>query len=80
MMCENQATISIAKNLVHHDRTKHVEIDHHFISEKVNKEVVHLNYVPPKQQIANILTKPLPRPNFDDLNSKLGLYNIYNSP
>ena len=28
--CDNQATISIAKNLVHHDRIKHVEIDYHF--------------------------------------------------
>ena len=35
MMCDNQADIAIAKNLVHHDRTKHVEINRHFISEKM---------------------------------------------
>ena len=37
MSCDNQATISIAKNPIHHDRTKHVEIDHHFIKEKIEE-------------------------------------------
>ncbi|RVW77068.1 Retrovirus-related Pol polyprotein from transposon RE1 [Vitis vinifera] len=50
MMCDNQTAISIAKNPVHHDRTKHVEIDRHFITEKVTSETVKLNYVPTKHQ------------------------------
>ncbi|RVW45749.1 Retrovirus-related Pol polyprotein from transposon RE1 [Vitis vinifera] len=77
MMCDNLAAISIAKNPVHHDRTKHVEIDRHFITEKVTSETVKLNYVPTKHQTADILTKALPRPNFEDLTCKLGLYDIY---
>ncbi|RVW64174.1 Retrovirus-related Pol polyprotein from transposon RE1 [Vitis vinifera] len=77
MMCDNQAAISIAKNLVHHDRTKHVEIDRHFITGKVTSETVKLNYVPTKHQTVDILTKALPRPNFEDLTYKLGLYDIY---
>ncbi|RVW96936.1 Retrovirus-related Pol polyprotein from transposon RE2 [Vitis vinifera] len=77
MMCDNQTAISIAKNPVHHDRTKHVEIDRHFITEKVTSGTVKLNYVPTKHQTADILTKALPRPNFEDLTCKLGLYDIY---
>ncbi|RVW57098.1 Retrovirus-related Pol polyprotein from transposon TNT 1-94 [Vitis vinifera] len=69
-------SISIAKNPVHHDRTKHVEIDRHFITEKVTSETVKLNYVPTKHQTADILTKALPRPNFEDLTCKLD-YMIY---
>ncbi|RVW33894.1 Retrovirus-related Pol polyprotein from transposon RE1 [Vitis vinifera] len=77
MMCDNQAAISIAKNPMHHDRTKHVEIDRHFITKKVTSDTVKLNYVPTKHQTADILTKALPRPNFEDLTCKLRLYDIY---
>ena len=37
MFCDSQATISIAKNPVHHDQTKYVEIDYHFIKEKIEE-------------------------------------------
>lgn len=40
MYCDNHAAISIAKNPVQHDRTKHIEIDRHFISEKIENSIV----------------------------------------
>lgn len=77
MMCDNQSAIAIAKNPVHHDRTKHVEIDRHFISEKIENKIISLRHVPSRHQAADILTKALHRPNFSDLSSKLGLSSIY---
>ncbi|KAB1212816.1 Copia protein [Morella rubra] len=77
MFCDNQSAINIAKNPVHHDRTKHVEIDRHFINEKIEEGIIKMLYVPTCLQTADILTKALPRKVFDDLSSKLGLINIY---
>ena len=71
MFCDNQAAISIAKNSVHHNWTKYVEIDCHFIKEKMEKGTISLVYIPTTLQPANILTKALSRTNFEDLRSKL---------
>ena len=77
MHCDNQAAIRIAKNSIHHDRTKYVEIDRHFIKEKIEEKIVDLLYTSTKHQIADILTKALPRTIFEELSCKLGMINIY---
>ncbi|KAL4346425.1 hypothetical protein GQ457_17G007970 [Hibiscus cannabinus] len=77
LQSDNQSAIGIAKNPIHHDRTKHVEIDRHFILEKVNNGEVTLNYIPTREQLADVLTKALPRNSFEEITSKLGLFNIY---
>ena len=74
---DNKAAISIAHNPVQHDRIKHVEIDRHFIKEKLEGGVICLLFVPTTQQITNIFSKGLFRPNFELLTSKLGMMNIY---
>ena len=77
VFCDNLAAISIAKNPAHHDRTKHVELDRHFIKEKAEEGIINLIYIPTHLQVADILTKALPRIKFEELTSKLGMINIY---
>ena len=79
LYCDNQFAILIARNPMLHDRTKHVEIDRHFIKEKLEEGSVNLSYVLSTSQTSDILTKPLARTSFDELCTKLGLINIYQS-
>ena len=48
MYCDYKAAISISHNPVHHDRTKHVEVDQHFIKEKIEQGEICMTYVPSK--------------------------------
>ncbi|KAJ0615698.1 putative RNA-directed DNA polymerase [Helianthus annuus] len=57
MMCDNEAAIQISENPVQHDRTKHVEIDRHFIKEKLEAGIIELPFVRSEDQLADILTK-----------------------
>ena len=59
LLSDSHAALSIIRNPVHHDRTKHVELDRHFITKKVTKQKFEMDYMPSKLQIADILTKRL---------------------
>jgi len=70
---DNQGALALAKNLVHHSRTKHIEIRYHFIREKVLKNEIELRYCATQNMIADILTKPLAKPSFQRLIVMMGL-------
>ena len=77
LCCDNQSNISIARKPVQHDRTKHVEIDHHFIKKKLESKEVCMLFVTSANQIAGALTKGLPIKRFEELISKLGMIDIH---
>ena len=57
LYCDNKSTINIARNLVQHDRTKLIEIDKHFIKEKLDSGLICTPYVPTRHQLADVLTQ-----------------------
>ena len=75
MYCDNQAAINIFENLVQHDRTKHVEVDKHFIKEKLEAEVIKLPHVRSEDQLEDILTKAVGAQFFEEVLCKLGVGN-----
>eukprot|EP00253_Pinus_taeda_P001666 PITA_01666 len=66
-LCDNTSAIGISKNLVMHSKTKHIPINYHFLREQVLEKKVKLEYVPSKEQVDDIFTKPLPREAFEYL-------------
>ena len=77
LYCDNKSTISIAHNPVQHDRTKHIEIDRHFIKEKLDSGLICTPYVPTRGQLADVLIKGLSSVNFQIIISKLGMEDTY---
>jgi len=61
---DNQSTIAVSQNGVKGERTKHVDVKYHFITETVDQGVVKLQWVPTTQQQADIFTKALAAPVF----------------
>ena len=74
--CGNQEIICIIGNLAFHKRTKHIEIDFHFISDKVLMGVISTPHVSSLDQFVVIFTKSIIGVSYDCLGSKLGMFDL----
>jgi hypothetical protein len=70
---DNKSTISIVKNPVHHDRSKHIDVRYHLIQEYEQTGQIAVEFIRTEEQLGDILTKPLGKVKFRELYNKIGL-------
>jgi hypothetical protein len=74
---DSKSALSLAKNPVFHERSKHIRVRHHFIRGCLEKGSIKAGYINTKDQLADLLTKPLGRIRFLKLYSKTGMVQIF---
>ena len=74
ILTDSQSAMELAKNPGHHHRTKHIDIQYHFVREKVQNNECQLRYIPTKDQLADYLTKAMPNPKWKTFILGIGLY------
>jgi hypothetical protein len=76
LFCDNQSAVRLVFNPEFHKRTKHIDVQHHFIREKQNDGSLHMQYLPTEEQLADLFTKPLPGPRFEKLRRQIGIEDL----
>ena len=77
LICDNQVVLHIASNPIFHKRTKHIEVDCHFIGEKIASSCMTTSFVNSSDQLANVFTKSLRGPRIKYICNKLGAFDLY---
>jgi histone deacetylase 1/2 len=76
LWCDNLGATYLSANPVFHARAKHIEIDFHFVRERVLKKQLEIRFIPSKDQVADGFTKPLPIRNFLEFRHNLNLTKL----
>ncbi|XP_019224828.1 PREDICTED: uncharacterized protein LOC109206461 [Nicotiana attenuata] len=65
ILCDNTSALNMAKNLVQHKRTNHIDVRHHFLRDNVEKGLICVKFCSTEDQIADIFIKALSREHFE---------------
>ena len=73
ILSDNQSAIALSRDHQYHVRTKHIDIQYHFVCWVIEQGVVRLIYCPTQDMVADVFTKALPSPKVKHFASCLGL-------
>ena len=59
---DNKGSIDMTKNSSTNDRSKHIDIKHHFVREKYSEGIINVQHVPTDDNVADLFTKPATKP------------------
>jgi histone deacetylase 1/2 len=79
LWCDNIGATYLSANPVFHARMKHIEVDYHFVRERVSQKQLQIRFISSKDQLADIFTKPLPLPQFEACRRNLTLLDSLGS-
>jgi hypothetical protein len=78
LLCDNESAVKIANNPVQHSRTKHIDIQHHFLRDHVSQGDIKIDGMSTNIQLANIFTKHLDESRFCKLRNELNVIYFSN--
>lgn len=76
LLCDNLSAVSLSHNPILHSKTKHIELDIHFVREKVLSKQLNILHVPAQDQLADPLTKPLSPSQHTAIRTKLKVFPL----
>ena len=76
LWCDNIGAKYLSANPVFHARTKHIEVDYHFVRERVSRRLLDIDFVPSGDQIADGFMKPLPARQLENFKHNLNLARL----
>jgi histone deacetylase 1/2 len=73
LWCDNMGATYLSANPIFHARTKHIEIDFHFVRERVSRKQLEIRFIPSRDQVADGFTKALPSRQLEEFKHNLNL-------